>query len=738
MSLFGTSPDDSPLPHPTSRSTTSLFADDPPPATKSKSSLFADDDEEPSKPPPDIPTPKKAGRGNLIKSLLPASDVPETYIDTFDSILSSEDRSGHSISLTAVKKILNASGLNANDEAKVLGIVVPGGQESATGLERGEFNVLLALIGLAQEHEDVTLDGVDERRKNLPVPKLPSFTSPNPAKVSDNPEEPLKSASQRSVTPPPKQNLADSSPPRSRTMQRDPLDFPDADPWGSPALHKGHGHVTSQGDTPAKANGPSPTQKSNFGNGMPSRTTSNITTASVGPANDASDSGRPDPPSGSGGGEWGSYDGPTSGTYPNQLDAGFDGSGFGAGAEDDALGGGPNGPGRTLGSVGVTSRGVEEIVTITVLPEKEGVFLFQHRNYEVSSVRRGSKVVRRYSDFVWLLDCLHKRYPFRQLPLLPPKRVAVNGNHLSSDASFIEKRRRGLTRFTNALVRHPVLCQEQLVVMFLTVPTELSVWRKQATISVQEEFAGKPLPPTLEDSLPPTLPETFETVRTGVQRSSEIYINFCSLLERLAKRNEGIAADHFRMSTSIRSLTETSESTYAVDTSDVPMLNRGLIATAKHLSASRSLLEDEAKAWDEGVLEDLKRQRDTLVSVRDMFDRRDRYARDNIPTLERRIENNENRLAGLRGRPEGTLRPGEIEKVEDAIIKDKQSIVAQHARGVFIRECIRDELVYFQHSQYHVSRLHQDWSQERVKYAELQADNWRSLADEVEGMPLGD
>jgi hypothetical protein len=22
-----------------------------------------------------------------------------------------------------------------------------------------------------------------------------------------------------------------------------------------------------------------------------------------------------------------------------------------------------------------------------------------------------------------LLDCLHKRYPFRQLPLLPPKRV---------------------------------------------------------------------------------------------------------------------------------------------------------------------------------------------------------------------------------------------------------------------------------------------------------------------------
>jgi sorting nexin-8 len=105
------------------------------------------------------------------------------------------------------------------------------------------------------------------------------------------------------------------------------------------------------------------------------------------------------------------------------------------------------------------------------MPEKEGIFMFQHHNYEVMSQRRGGKVVRRYSDFVWLLDCLHKRYPFRVLPLLPPKRMAVNGNHLSNDGAFIEKRRRGLARFLNAIVRHPILSQEQLVVMFLTVPT---------------------------------------------------------------------------------------------------------------------------------------------------------------------------------------------------------------------------------------------------------------------------
>ena len=281
------------------------------------------------------------------------------------------------------------------------------------------------------------------------------------------------------------------------------------------------------------------------------------------------------------------------------------------------------------------------------------------------------------------------------------------------------------------------------------------MWRKEATKSVQEEFAGKVLPPGLEDSLPTNLSETFDTVRSGVRQSAEGYIGLCNLLERLIKRNQGVAADHMRFSHALTALMESSPSTYAVDTNDVSLLNEGINSTAKHLATSQALLEDEARAWDEGVLEDFKKQRDALVSVRDMFDRRDRYAKDNIPQLERRIESNENKLAGLMGRPPGApIKPGEQEKLEQAVravskdvrssrpfadgAQDKQSIVDQHARGVFIKECIRNELTFFQQSQYHISRLHQDWAQERVKYAELQADNWRALGDEVENMPMGD
>lgn len=205
--------------------------------------------------------------------------------------------------------------------------------------------------------------------------------------------------------------------------------------------------------------------------------------------------------------------------------------------------------------------------------------------------------------------------------------------------------------------------------MFLTVPTELAVWRKQANLSVQDEFAGRALPPGLEDSLPPQLEDLFFQTRNGVRRSADLYISVCNIMDRLVKRSEGVAADHARIAMSLTSLTEATADTYATDTNEVPLLNDGLVAMSKHLRTSQTLMEDEARAWDEGVLEDLKRQRDALVSLRDLFDRRERLDRDNIPYLEKRIQTNEQKLANLRAKPEGLVKPGEIEKVVEAIIK---------------------------------------------------------------------
>lgn len=196
---------------------------------------------------------------------------------------------------------------------------------------------------------------------------------------------------------------------------------------------------------------------------------------------------------------------------------------------------------------------------------------------------------------------------------------------------------------------------------------ELAVWRKQATISVQEEFVGRTLPPSLEDSLPQNLQDTFDTVRSGIKRSADLYINACNLVERLSKREEAIAAEYGRFSLNLTALTEVSGDTYAIDANDVPLLNEGIKNTSKHVGTTQALLEDEARAWDQGLLEDLKSLRDSLVSMRDMFDRRDRLARDNIPQLERKIQANEQKLQGIKAKGDAA-KAGEAEKVENAIV----------------------------------------------------------------------
>lgn len=312
-----------------------------------------------------------------------------------------------------------------------------------------------------------------------PISELAAKPPQVPSKHESEPEPYNSEPQPQPQLPAEPQPEPEVPPPPATTLSRSTLVDPEDDPWNAPDLHKGHSHSHSNGSEnhiPA-VNGNS----HDFHQTAPPPFESRLANNYSAPPDNSRPSNRPRQVSSSslsgqggwGGGFYGSSPGGGFNDVPPQVQNppmptmqnlfGADGAGSVPGAPPTMA------PPRSLG--GRVGNSAEENVVVTLMPGKEGIFMFQHHNYEVTSHRRGSKVVRRYSDFVWLLDCLHKRYPFRMLPLLPPKRVAVNGNHLSNDGAFIEKRRRGLARFLNALVRHPVLSQEQLVVMFLTVPT---------------------------------------------------------------------------------------------------------------------------------------------------------------------------------------------------------------------------------------------------------------------------
>jgi sorting nexin-8 len=228
---------------------------------------------------------------------------------------------------------------------------------------------------------------------------------------------------QRTTTPPPAPVSVSVSAQKPRNIRTDSLEFPETDPWGSPAIHRGHNHEAG----PPKPNGIS--RKTSNGIHEPARTTSNFTTGSVEESNGASNQPSSNAPPAPTTGGWGTFEATAGGDFGNSTETSIGGGVFGN--PGDGADGPPSAPSRSFGDGRVTAGGVEENIVITLLPEKEGIFMFQHHNYQVESARRDSKVIRRYSDFVWLLDCLQKRYPFRQLPLLPPKRVGGKSSLLS-------------------------------------------------------------------------------------------------------------------------------------------------------------------------------------------------------------------------------------------------------------------------------------------------------------------
>lgn len=147
MSLFGEFPDDPPA---SKQQKNSLF-DEPSTHSRTGSGLFNDEEDAGW----GLPTPKKQkeGRKELIKRLLEGVEVPEVYVDVFDW-LAPEKRNVESL-------LGEAKGLDEDGKTKILDIFGGGGVRE---LGSGEVFVLLALIGLGMEGEEVSLDGVDERR----------------------------------------------------------------------------------------------------------------------------------------------------------------------------------------------------------------------------------------------------------------------------------------------------------------------------------------------------------------------------------------------------------------------------------------------------------------------------------------------------------------------------------------------------------------------------------------------
>lgn len=370
----------------------------------------------------------------------------------------------------------------------------------------------------------------------------------------------------------------------------------------------------------------------------------------------------------------------------------------------------------------------QETAEVKILGQ-QGFILNRYTVYEIKT-DRAAPVHRRYSEFVFLWDCLVRRYPFRLLPALPPKRV-------QPDAAFLEQRRKGLARFLNAVMNHPVIKEDGLLAIFLSEPS-LESWRKQTSISLEEESVSKRVEPIEEMSIPSDLEEKLAIVRGKLSPLIEQWQRICILAERMIKRHEAAAADMTRLANVLRAIAEVNERCWRGDECDLcDGVRKGIGHVATHTQHHSDLLEERTNMLLHSTLESLKSQRDLYVAMRDLFARHERLAVDNVDRLKKRIDSNSMKLESIKaGQKEGWQE--DADRVVVLIEKDQATIASLLNRRVFIRACMWHELRVVLHNRENVllSRLTQTFAREEQAFADRVLANWVSLGNEVERMPL--
>lgn len=292
------------------------------------------------------------------------------------------------------------------------------------------------------------------------------------------------------------------------------------------------------------------------------------------------------------------------------------------------------------------------------LPELGGYLFFRHVLYLVKTPLSAG-VKRRYSDFVSLHEYLITRYPFRLVPPLPPKRLALphmNRTQLVGSAQqdvFLEQRRLALARYSRNVISHPVFRKDYVVLSFYTLgglstgltEENASTWKNPSVAADGIVEEGLDDSWKLSDSelmsVPIDMEEKLAPTRKMVGVVVDRWNSAVAVFERQVRRMEATAAESTRLSLSLSSLLEVESQTYQGSRIE------------DYFGQSTSLLISNSQDYSDlstarfltlqYTLDGLKNSRDIWLSLKELFKRHEKLGNDPIRDLTIRIEVNRKR-----------------------------------------------------------------------------------------------
>ncbi|KAF9375856.1 Adaptor for signal transduction [Podila verticillata] len=258
---------------------------------------------------------------------------------------------------------------------------------------------------------------------------------------------------------------------------------------------------------------------------------------------------------------------------------------------------------------------------------------------------------------------------------------------------------------------------------------ELATWRKNTVISAEDEFAGLLfMSVTLAKQIPADLELQLELIKRRLPGSVEYYRGMVHVMDRIQKRTEANAADYTRFSLAL----------------NCEQLSQGYNEIGSHISQTSLLLEEQGIAIQRGMVEDLKRHRDLLVSLMELLQRRDRNNFFSLTeALKKRIESNEIKLKNAQvsvtsGPPD--VDPGQfeglIEKLTMSVAADRDELKTQEQKAILLQHTLWTEIMYYHKNQAQVAIMYQNFVREQIKTSQSLTDNWSSLSPLVHELPM--
>lgn len=292
---------------------------------------------------------------------------------------------------------------------------------------------------------------------------------------------------------------------------------------------------------------------------------------------------------------------------------------------------------------------------------------------------------------------------------------------------------------------------DAVVVTFLTVPTDLASWKKQAQIDYSLEFKGNKISPSFMNNIWPSIAEDFlekwKIAESSIGSIIESWTKIVLLVERYERRQQQIAYDNNKFVEMLNKFEDLNNAIYPFEDKkngvftnsnkdDMLSINSSINSISDFFNGSSKLIVDDIFEINTSILEKFKNYLDYLYSIVELFDRCKKLSGNNISQLQVKIKENEEKFNRLNNE-EADIKGSDIAKLKQLIINDKQEMFQQLNKDWLIKQCCLQEFIKFQETQFLLSELWIDWSKGRTRYQQKLTNLHENMNDSISNdMPL--